>query len=53
MMTTATLKSAVGKSHQTLANEISTREIIMASTMSVDEYFDELIEKVREDCANL
>ena len=26
---------------------------IMASTMSVDEYFDELIDKVREDYANL
>ena len=25
----------------------------MASTMSVDEYFDELIDKVREDYANL
>ncbi len=24
----------------------------MASTMSVDEYFDELIDKVREDYAN-
>ena len=28
-------------------------ELIMASTMSVDEYFDELIDKVREDYANL
>ena len=27
----------------------STRNRIMASTMSVDEYFDELIDKVRED----
>ena len=26
---------------------------ILASTMSVDEYFDELIDKVREDYANL
>ena len=31
----------------------STRERVMASTMSVDEYFDELIDKVREDYANL
>lgn len=31
----------------------STRNRIMASTMSVDEYFDELIDKVREDYANL
>ena len=31
----------------------STRNRIMASTMSVDEYFDELIDEVREDYANL
>ena len=31
----------------------STRNRIMASTMSVDEYLDELIDKVREDYANL
>ena len=30
-------------------NATSTRNRIMASTMSVDEYFDELIDKVRED----
>jgi len=30
-------------------NATSTRNGIMASTMSVDEYFDELIDKVRED----
>ena len=33
-------------------NVTSTRNRIMASTMSVDEYFDELIDKVREDDAN-
>ena len=33
-------------------NATSTRDRIMASTMSVDEYFDELIDKVREDDAN-
>ena len=33
-------------------NPISTRNRIIASTMSVDEYFDELIDKVREDYAN-
>ena len=32
---------------------ISARERVMASTVSVDEYFDELIEKVRQDYANL
>lgn len=31
----------------------STTERVMASTMSVDEYFDELITKVHEDYANL
>ncbi|WP_158214874.1 hypothetical protein [Prevotella sp. P4-98] len=34
-------------------NATSIRNRIMASTMSVDEYFDELIDKVREDYANL
>ena len=33
-------------------NATSTRNRIMASTMSVDEYFDELIDKVRKDYAN-
>ncbi len=32
---------------------VSTRERVMVSTVSVDEYFDELIEKVRQDYANL
>ena len=37
----------------TKRNATSTRNRIMASTMSVDEYFDELIDKMREDYANL
>ena len=36
-----------------VAYGISTREQVIASTVSVDEYFDELIEKVRQDYANL
>ena len=32
--------------------ELSARERVMASTVSVDEYFDELIEQVRHDCQN-
>lgn len=36
-----------------VAYGISNRERVMESTMSVDEYFDELIEKVRQDYANL
>ena len=37
----------------TLAYGISPCERVIASTASVDEYFDELIEKVRQDYANL
>lgn len=36
-----------------VAYGISNRERVMERTMSVDEYFDELIEKVRQDYANL
>ena len=36
-----------------VAYGISACERVMASTVSVDEYFDELIEKVRQDYANL
>ena len=36
-----------------VAYGVSTRERVIASTVSVDEYFDELIEKVRQDYANL
>ena len=36
-----------------VAYGVSPRERVMASTVSVDEYFDELIEKVRQDYANL
>ena len=32
---------------------ISAEEAVLSSTMSVDEYFDELIEKVRHDYAAL
>lgn len=38
---------------QAVAYGISTRERVMASTVSVDEYFDELIENVHQDYANL
>ena len=34
-------------------SKISTRERVMANTVSVDEYFDELIAHVHEDYANL
>ena len=36
-----------------VAYGISTRDHVMANTMSVDEYFDELIDRVRQDYANL
>jgi len=32
---------------------VSTTERVMATTMSVDEYFDELISQVHEDYADL
>lgn len=32
---------------------VSTTERVMASTMSVDEYFDELVSQVHEDYADL
>ena len=35
------------------AKSVSTTERVMASTMSVDEYFDELISQVHEDYADL
>ena len=34
-----------------ISNKDSTREKVLASTMSVDEFFDELIEQVRHDYA--
>lgn len=53
MISTVATKTSVDKSHHSLAKVSSTRERIMSSTMSVDEYFDELIDQVREDYANL
>ena len=53
MISTVTTKTSVDKSYHSLAKGQSTHERIMASTMSVDEYFDELIDQVREDYANL
>ena len=49
MISTVTAKQSADKSCHSLAKGQSTRERIMASTMSVDEYFDELIDQVRED----
>jgi len=53
MITTATSKATINTSHHPLSKDMSTREKIMASTVSVDEYFDELINQVREDYATL
>jgi hypothetical protein len=53
MISTVATKTSVEKNSHSLAKGQSTRERIMASTMSVDEYFDELIDQVREDYANL
>lgn len=53
MISTVATKTSVGKNHHSLAKGSSTRERIMASTISVNEYFDELIGQVRKDYANL
>ena len=53
MISTVTTKTQVAESYKSHVKDMSTRERIMASTMSVDEYFDELTELVREDYANL
>ena len=53
MITTATRKTSVDKNSQALPKGKSTRERVMASTVSVDEYFDELIAQVHEDYAAL
>ena len=39
--------------HSVPVSKSSTREQVMASTVSVDDYFDELISQVRKDYANL
>jgi hypothetical protein len=52
-MITTTSQALADKSYQPHAKGMSTHDKIMASTMSVDEYFDELIDQVREDYANL
>jgi len=43
----------VDSNHQLSDEDLSFREKIMAETVSVDEYFDELISLVRKDYANL
>ena len=53
MISTVTTKTQADQSYKSIAKGMTARERIMASTMSVDEYFDELTEKVREDYANL
>ena len=53
MITTATSKTSVDTNHQNPTMSQSTRDRIMASTMSVDEYFDELIAQVHEDYATV
>lgn len=46
-------KTVLENSGQAVSRGMSTRERVMASTISVDEYFDELIDQVREDYAAL
>ena len=44
---------SVLSSYHAPSKNVSTRERVLASTVSVDEYFDELIAHVHEDYANL
>ena len=53
MITTATVKRSANSNHQPTTLGASSREKILANTMSVDEYFDELIDQVKSDYANL
>lgn len=53
MISTVTTKTQVAKSYKSHAKNMSTRERIKATTMSVDEYFDELSDLVCEDYANV
>ena len=51
------VKTMIVTNNLTVKNQptksVSTTERVMASTMSVDEYFDELISQVHEDYADL
>ncbi|MBQ3770175.1 MAG: hypothetical protein II866_14445 [Prevotella sp.] len=46
-------EDSIGKTRLDRVKSVSTTERVMASTMSVDEYFDELISQVHEDYADL
>lgn len=53
-MAAIVIKPATGDSSYHAPAEVkTTRERILSSTVSVDEYFDELITLVQEDYANL
>lgn len=51
--TTATIKKSVNNSSQPSVHGETIRDRVLAETISVDEYFDELIDQVKEDYANL
>ena len=51
--TTATIKKSVNNSCQPSVHGETIRDRVLAETISVDEYFDELIDQVKEDYANL
>ena len=55
-MDTIAIKPVVAQDlhdYQSSEKSVSARERVMASTVSVDEYFDELISLVRKDYADL
>ena len=51
--TTATIKKSVNNGCQPSVHGETIRDRVLAETISVDEYFDELIDQVKEDYANL
>lgn len=53
MISTVTTKPSGDKSYQSLVNDNSTNERVIASTVSVDKYFDEFIYWVRKHYADL
>ena len=53
VMTAEAIAPYTVSSYHATPKEVSARERVMASTVSVDEYFDELISHVHEDYASL
>jgi len=48
MITPATSKASIDNNYQSIGKDQSARQRIMATTMSIDEYFDEQVNQVRK-----